>query len=140
MTADFSADIRNGGLPGLLEIVSPAVQPIAPAFRLLGDDPVERLLRWLDAQVIDQHAPEKVRRGCGFLILRRGFGSMDEAPCLGDNGGAKGLGGKIPWRQSLVAAGLRLAIRRRKQSDALFAASDEVAQHVIDLSMIGDFS
>ena len=42
MAADFLADVRNGGLFGLLEMVSPAVQPLAPAFRLLGDDPLDK--------------------------------------------------------------------------------------------------
>jgi hypothetical protein len=57
---------------------------------------------------------------------------MDEAPCFDDEGSAKGLGGKIAWRLSLVAAGLRLAIGRRKRCDALFGASHEVAQHAIE--------
>jgi hypothetical protein len=54
----------TGGLPGLFEMMPPPVQPIAPAFWLVVDDPLERLPRWLGAQVVHQDAPKKVRRGC----------------------------------------------------------------------------
>lgn len=106
MAADVLADVRNGGLFGLLEMVSPAVQPLAPAFWFLGDDPLDRRFRRLNADGPRGHVPEKLRRSCRLLILRGGLGSMDDAPCLEDDSGAKGLGGKVAWRLSLVAAGL----------------------------------